>query len=95
MTKDALERSRALWNRARLDLGSDEILAQLLTHGEIEAWRELYALAAADPHLRRRIASLVLRVPLPLPHFWRAALAQLGEEIDFDAPVPRFDEAGI
>lgn len=85
-----LERSRALWNRTHLDLRSDEVLAQLLDRGEMEAWRELYRLARSDAALRRRIHSLVLRVPLPLPHFWLAALKSLGEDVDVGAEVPPY-----
>jgi hypothetical protein len=40
--------------------------------------------------VRRRIRHLVLTVPTPLPRFWLAALANLGEEIDFDAVVPDY-----
>jgi hypothetical protein len=89
-----LEQSRALWNRSRLDLASDEVLAQLLDRGEPEAWRELYAFAAADAGLRLRILHIVDHVPLPLPRFWRAAMASLGERVDFDAPVPPYGDAG-
>src|SRR5262249_2273231 len=49
MKADHLSRSRALWNRSRLELESDETLAQLMDRGEIEAWRELFALARTDP----------------------------------------------
>ena len=35
----AMDRSQALWNRSRLDLRSDEQLAQLLDRGELSAWR--------------------------------------------------------
>lgn len=90
---NALERSRALWNRDGLDLRSDEVLAQLLDRGETAAWRELYRLALADVDLRGRIHRLVLTVPVALPHFWLAALAGLGETIDFGAPVPDYYEA--
>ncbi len=31
-----LEKSTALWNRSRLELDSDEVLAQILDRGEIE-----------------------------------------------------------
>lgn len=82
--------SRALWNRDTVDLGSDEILAQILDRGELSAWRALYAAARRDPGLRRRIQRLVLTVPLPLPRFWLAALASLGEAVDFDADVPDY-----
>ena len=83
-----LERSAALWNRKALDLRSDEVLAQILDRGEIEAWRELYALAEADPALRRRILGVIQRVPLPFPRFWLAALATLGEDVDLGMLLP-------
>ena len=84
---------RALWNRGALDLRSDEVLAQVLDRGGLTDWRELYRLAHADAQLRARIRRLVLTVPLPLPHFWLAALASLGEPVDFDAPVPDYYDA--
>jgi hypothetical protein len=87
-----MERSRALWNRTALDLGSDEILAQLLDRGEMDCWRELYRLAADDAVLRRRIMRVVRTVPLPLPRFWLAAMASLGEQVDLGAPLPRYYE---
>jgi hypothetical protein len=91
-----METSRALWNRTTLDLASDEVLAQLLDRGTLSDWRALYRLAAHDPTLRSRIRRLVLTVPLPLPRFWLAALASLGEPVDWDAPVPEYYEsAGI
>lgn len=93
MNAPALERSRALWNRERLDLASDEVLAQILDRGEMEAWRELYLMASRDRALRQRILRLIERVPLPFPHAWLAALATLGEEVDFDARLPR--ELGV
>ena len=82
MISPALGRSRALWNRTELDLGSDEMLAQILDRGELDAWRELYRLARSDARLRARIKQIVLAVPVPLPHFWLAALASLGEPIE-------------
>jgi hypothetical protein len=88
MTAIALETSRALWNRSGCDLESDEVLAQLLDRGEMATWRALYQLAQGDPRLRARIKKIVLTVPLPLPHLWLAALASLGEPVDFDATVP-------
>jgi hypothetical protein len=94
--KNILEGSRALWNRTSLNLASDEALAQLLDRGEMAAWRELYKLARADAHLRGRIKQIALTVPLPLPHFWLAALESLGESIDWDTPVPDyFDSTGV
>jgi hypothetical protein len=84
----ALELALLSWNRDRLELESDEVLAQILDRGDAAAWRELYALAAADPRLRRRILAVVERVPLPYPCFWRAAMASLGEPVDWSAPLP-------
>lgn len=80
---DNLQKSRALWNRERLELGSDEVIAQLLERGEIAAWRELYALARNDDVLRARISRVVHTVPLPSPYFWLAALSTLGETVDW------------
>lgn len=88
MSASSLERSRALWNRNGLDLRSDEMLAQLIDRGSMDDWRALYALAGADPTLRSRIRRIVETVPLYLPHFWLAALAALGEPVDFDTPLP-------
>ena len=88
----SLDTSRALWNRARLALDSDEVLAQILDRGEIAAWRELYRLALTDPALRARITRIVLTVPLPLPRFWLAALADLGEPVDMVAALPDYYE---
>jgi hypothetical protein len=84
----ALERVVVSWNRSRLELESDEVLAQILDRGDLAAWRELYALAASDPRLRRRILGVVSRVPLPYPCFWRAAMASLGEAVDWSETVP-------
>ncbi len=88
MSTRALERTVVGWNRSRLDLRSDEMLAQILDRGDLAAWKELYALAAGDAPLRRRILGVVRRVPLPYPAFWLAALASLGEEIDWTLPLP-------
>ena len=91
-----METSRALWNRIRLDLASDEMLAQLLDRGALSDWRALYRLAANDAALRARLKRIVLTVPLPLPRFWLAALKSLGEPVDWDAPVPDYyDSTGI
>ena len=87
---DRLERSRALWNRTSLDLRSDEVLAQLLDRGEMAAWREIYALASADASFRRRIHHIVRTVPLPMPYFWLAALATLGESVTFEVAPPPY-----
>jgi hypothetical protein len=87
-----IEQSRAFWNRAA-SLESDEALAQLLDRGEMAAWREIYRMGATDVPLRSRIKRLILNVALPLPHFWLAALASLGEPIDWDAPLPNYFES--
>jgi hypothetical protein len=92
VTTKVLASSRALWNRNGLDLASDEILAQILERGEMDSWRALYRMAAADARLQARIRDIVLRVPLPLPHFWLAALASLGAEVDLGARVPDYYE---
>ncbi|MFY9346093.1 MAG: hypothetical protein WAT39_26620 [Planctomycetota bacterium] len=89
-----LARSRALWNRSRLDLRSDEILAQILDRGSMDDWRELWALARADAALRARVIALIGRVPLPLPRFWLAALALPGEPADLGRSLP-VDESGV
>jgi hypothetical protein len=89
VTTSALERTVVGWNRSRLDLRSDEVLAQVLDRGDLAAWKELYALAAADAALRARILAVVRRVPLPYPAFWLAALEGLGEAIDWTLPLPR------
>lgn len=88
MTTVALERVVREWNRSRLDLDSDEILAQVLDRGDLASWRELYRIAAADRALRHRIAAIVAGVPLAYPAFWHAALASLGEPIDWHEPRP-------
>jgi len=90
---ETLERSRALWNRDRFDLGSDEILAQLLDRGSLEDWRALYAIAREDAALRARIVTLVRTVPMYLPHFWLAAMESLGAAVDQHA-VARDDGMG-
>lgn len=82
--------SRALWNRSTLDLRSDEILAQILERGDLASWRMLYTRARDDRALRQRLAAIVLTIPLPLPRFWLAALASLGEDVDLGADVPDY-----
>jgi hypothetical protein len=84
----AIDSSRAFWNRAAGNLESDEALAQLLDRGEMAAWRELYEIARTDVQLRSRIKRIVLHVPLSLPHFWLAAMASLGEPIDWNVSIP-------
>lgn len=89
MSTRALERLVVGWNRTHLDLRSDEMLAQVLDRGDLEAWRELYRLASEDRTLRQRILAVVRRVPLPYPAFWLAALASLGEPIDWGSSLPK------
>ena len=96
MSAESIETARALWNRTAADLGSDEVLAQLLDRGDLTAWRALYRMARNDAHLRARMKRIVLTVPLPLPHFWLAALASLGEPVDIGAEVPDyFDRTSV
>ncbi|HET6204687.1 MAG TPA: hypothetical protein VFI25_17985 [Planctomycetota bacterium] len=89
-----LDRSRALWNRDRLDLASDEVLAQILDRGEVEAWREIYRLAAGESpfarDLRRRILRLCREGAVSSPHLFLAAMAALGERVD---PYPEVKAA--
>lgn len=89
-----LDRSRALWNRTHLELASDEGLAQLLDRGDMTDWRALFSLLRLDPALRQRVHTLLKTVPLPLPHFWLAALKALGEEVDVGAQTPDYFEGG-
>jgi hypothetical protein len=89
-----LARSRALWNRTHLDLRSDEIRAQILDRGDLDDWRAIYRLAAADPSLRRRILRICATVPIGMPHLFIAAMASLGEPADPYPQPPRVDETG-
>ena len=81
-----LGRSQALWNREGLDLASDEILAQILDRGELDAWREIYHRAAEQTSegaaLRRRIVRLCCTVPVAFPHLFLVAMAHLGEVVE-------------
>jgi hypothetical protein len=88
-----LDDSPVLWNRRHLDLESAEIVAQFLDRGTVAEWHELYERARADVALRRRILQVVARVPLPYPGFWLAALASLGEVVDWELPFP--EDRGI
>ena len=87
-----LSRSQALWNRTGLALDSDEVLAQLLDRGELEAWRELYRLASGPGEeaaaLRRRILRLCQTVPLSFPHLFIAAMGALEGPIEPYPNVP-------
>jgi hypothetical protein len=95
---EVLARSRALWNRQRLDLSSDEVLAQILDRGSVEDWRALYRLMAeggTEAHqLRGRVLRILLTVPTGRPHFWRAALSSLGHAIDWTGE-PRRDPGEV
>ena len=84
-----LESSPALWNRAYLDLRSEETIAQILDRGDLSDWREIYRLAREDPALRERMHRVVRRVPLAYGHFWLTALANIGEAVDWRASLPR------
>jgi hypothetical protein len=84
-----MERTVVGWNRSRFDLASDEVLAQILDRGDLASWQELYELACSDPALRQRILGVVRRVPLPYPSFWLAAMASLGEAVDWATPLPQ------
>ena len=95
MKNNALETSRALWNRSGLDLRSDEVLAQLLDRGQMADWQALYRVAKTDERLRLRIKRIILTVPLPLPRFSLAALASLGEPVDWNAPILNYYESSI
>jgi hypothetical protein len=88
-----LEQSPALWNRSRLDLRSDEVLAQILDRGELDDWRELYQRAAQDAALRRRILRLCTTVPIAMPHLFIAAMAALGEVVEPYPELPRGEGA--
>ncbi len=92
MSQFDLESSRTLWNRRRLALESDEVLAQVLDRGEIEAWREIYRLASGSGEqsstLRRRIIRLCQSVPLSFPHLFLAAVGALGERLEPYPEVP-------
>jgi hypothetical protein len=99
MSRFDLSESQALWNRSYLDLRSDEVLAQILDRGELDAWREIYRLASGSGEeaakLRQRILHLCKTVPLSFPHLFIAAMGALGEPIDPypDVPPPMDDRA--
>jgi len=92
MSRFDLSTSQALWNRAKLDLRSDEVLAQIMDRGELDAWRELYRLASGPDdeaaELRRRILRICKTVPLSFPHLFIAAMGALGELVDPYPAVP-------
>lgn len=92
MGQFSLSDSQALWNRAGFALESDEVLAQLLDRGEIDAWRELYRLASGPGDeaaaLRRRILRISRTIPLSFPHVFIAAMGALGELVEPYPVVP-------
>ncbi len=99
MSRFDLASSRAMWNRSRVDLESDEMLAQILDRGELEAWREIYRLASQPgeeaARLRRRIIDLCRAIPIAFPHLFLAAMGALGETLEPypDVPEPLDDIA--
>jgi hypothetical protein len=90
-----LQHSRALWNRRGLELECDEVLAQILDRGSLADWRALYRLLSGRSEeasrLRARVHRILLEVPTGLPHFWLAALAASGRDVDW-ALAPKVDE---
>ena len=92
MSRFDLATSRALWNRAGFALDSDEVLAQILDRGELEAWRELYRIASGSDEqaaeLRQRILRLCQTVPLSFPHLFIAAMGALSEPVEPYPAVP-------
>jgi hypothetical protein len=56
------------------------------------AWRAIYRMARTDARLRARIKHVVRTVPLP--RFWLAALASLGEAVDWSAPLSDYFDSG-
>ncbi len=94
---DILGRSRALWNRDRLDPESDETLAQILDRGTLADWQALFALLKREGNdgkaLRERVHRLLYKVPLAHPYFWLSVLAGLGREVDWSSP-PRESSGG-
>ena len=84
---EILSRSRALWNREKLDLESDEVLAQLIDRGSLEDWSALYRLLSAEGaearRLRARVHAVLYKAPSGFPHFWLAVLSGLGHPVDW------------
>ena len=85
---ETLRRSRALWNRDRLDLESDEVLAQLVDRGSLEDWKALHQLmsdgSAGAEGLCERVHRVLYRAPTGHPYFWLAALSRLGHSVDWE-----------
>ncbi len=91
---EVLARSRALWNRGRLELESDEVLAPILDRGALEDWRALYQLLTGPREealrMRCRVHAILFRVPTAHPWFWLSALESLGHLVDRSAS-PKVD----
>ncbi len=98
MSGSALSTSRALWNRERLVLESDEVLAQIIDRGDLTDWRELYALACGrGPEARRlrtRVVDVCSAIPVALPHLFLAAMSFQGERLVPYPRVPQPDDRG-
>ncbi len=84
---EVLGRSRALWNREKLDLESGETLAQVLDRGSLEDWMALCDLMRGEEgearRLRERVYAILYQAPIGYPHFWLAVLAGLGVAVDW------------
>ena len=65
MSRFDLSTSQALWIRERLDLRSDEVLAQIMDRGELDAWRELYRLASGHSEEAAELRRRILRMTSP------------------------------
>lgn len=90
---EVLSRSRALWNRSRFEIESDETLAQILDRGSIEDWIALYKLMSGEGdkerRLRERIYEVLHRAPTGYPDFWLAVLSGLGHPVDWNRQPKR------
>ena len=68
------------------------MLAQIVDRGSIDDWRALYALMSGGQsdaqRLRHRLLEVIYGVPIGFPHSWLAALASLGESVDWTLAVP-------
>src|SRR5207237_583661 len=58
-------------------------------------WNDWGHLAARGRYWARRMSRIWLTVPAPLPRFWLAALASLGESVDLAAPVPDYTTQSV
>jgi hypothetical protein len=77
-------RSRALWNRDRLDLASDEI------------YRRVKGKSSTARKLRGRILRLCREGAVSFPHLFIAAMGALGESVDpYPEVRPREDREAL